>query len=197
MSVPSARPHAATRRLTALSGRPLRLALYLLVGLVYVTFCISTVPGVRPETGYNLLLDGWLNNIAYMLSPLLCLVRARRASSFRRSWVSSELGLTLYGLGNVYWTIFIRPLDPEPFPSFADGLWLSFYGFAFVALLLVVREMAERLPTQPVARRHRRRPGRRGGHGGGRGPGPRRDRWQCCRRRHDAGLPPAGRRCSC
>ena len=52
----------------------------------------------------------------------------------------------VYGLGNVYWTIFIRPLDPEPFPSIADGLWLSFYAFAFVALLLIVRDIADRLP---------------------------------------------------
>ena len=142
MTIAPARPTAAP----VLSGRLLTRGLYLVTCLVYVTFVVSTVPGVRPIPGYNLLLDGWLNNIAYMLSPLICLARSRRASSFRRSWLILSAGLTLYGLGNVYWTIFIRPLDPEPFPSVADALWLSFYGFAFVALLLVVREMAERLP---------------------------------------------------
>ncbi|MFL6101549.1 MAG: putative bifunctional diguanylate cyclase/phosphodiesterase [Actinomycetales bacterium] len=130
----------------SLIERVLRNAVYLATCVVFVTFVVSTLPGVRPYVGYNLVLDGWLNNVAYMLSPLVCLLRSRGAASFRRSWFILAAGLALYGLGNVYWTIFIRPLDPEPFPSPADGLWLSFYAFAFVALLLVVREMAERLP---------------------------------------------------
>ena len=72
-----------------------------------------------------------------MLSPVVCLLaRAGDAGVHRAAGGSSPSGLALYGLGNVYWTIFIRPLDPEPFPSVADGLWLSFYAFAFVALLL-------------------------------------------------------------
>jgi diguanylate cyclase (GGDEF)-like protein len=130
----------------ALPAPRLNRAFTLVVCAVFVTFVVSTIPGVRPMTGYNLQLDGWLNNIAYMLSPLVCLVRSRRATSFRASWRILAVGLALYGLGNVYWTIFVRPLDPEPFPSPADGLWISFYGFAFVALLLVVKEIAEQLP---------------------------------------------------
>ncbi|HEY5183706.1 MAG TPA: EAL domain-containing protein [Actinomycetes bacterium] len=122
-------------------------ALNVLIALVYGVFVVSTIPGVRPHAGYSLLLDGFLNNLAYMLSAVLCLVRAREAVAFRRAWQVLGVGLGVYGLGNVYWTIFVRPLDPEPFPSLADGLWLSFYGFAFVALLMVVREMTtERLP---------------------------------------------------
>ena len=64
----------------------------------------------------------------------------------------------------------IRPLDPEPFPSLADGLWLSFYAFAFVALLLVVREMHRPAAAEPVAGRHRRRARRRRGAGRVAGP---------------------------
>ena len=94
---------------------------------------------MRPHPGYNLLLDGVLNNVLYALAPLLCFVRARRASAFRPSWYILAVGLALYGAGNIYWTIAIRPLDPEPFPSIADGLWLSFYPCAFVALALILR----------------------------------------------------------
>ena len=54
-------------------------ALYVVVTLVYATFVISTIPGVRPHPGYNLLLDGILNNIAYELSAVVCFVRARNA----------------------------------------------------------------------------------------------------------------------
>ena len=119
---------------------------YVFVALVYGVFVISTLPHVRPHPGYNLVLDGWLNNIAYMVSPIVCWMRARQDATFRRGWTVLAFGLFFYGLGNVYWTIFDRPLDPEPYPSIADGLWLSFYGFAFVALVLTVRQMAERVP---------------------------------------------------
>ncbi len=120
--------------------------LYALVFVVYAAFVISTLPGVRPHAGYNVFLDGFLNNIAYELSAVVCFVRARNARSYRRSWNLLAAGLALYGAGNIFWTIFIRPQNPEPFPSVGDALWLSFYPCVFIALLLIVREIAEDVP---------------------------------------------------
>ena len=88
-----------------------------------------------------------LNNVAYELSALVCVVRARRAVLFVRSYRFLGVGLVLYGAGNIYWTVFIRIQDPEPFPSVADALWLSFYVCAFIALWLIVREIAEGVPV--------------------------------------------------
>ena len=119
---------------------------YGLVAAVFATFVISTIPGVRSHSGYSLFLDGILNNLAYELSAVVCFVRARQAPAYRRSWMIFGTGLALYGAGNIYWTIFIRTQDPEPFPSMADALWLSFYPCAFIALLLIVREIAEDVP---------------------------------------------------
>jgi len=107
--------------------------------LTLAAFVVSALPGVRPHPGYNLVLDGILNNAVYALAPAVCLVRAARSASFRSSWAALAIGLLLYGGGNIYWTIVIRPMDPEPFPSLADALWLSFYPCAFVALVLIVR----------------------------------------------------------
>ena len=123
-----------------------RVLLYGALALVFGIFVVSTIPGVRPVSGYNLLLDGLLNNIAYMLCGVLCFVRARGTKSFKASWYVLGVGLTLYGLGNIYWTLFVRTQDPEPWPTFADLLWLLFYPFAFIALLLVIREISDRLP---------------------------------------------------
>ncbi len=120
--------------------------LYVVIALVFGVFVASTIPGVRSTVGYNLLLDGLLNNIAYELCAVLCFVRARRDPTFSLSWRFLGIGLALYGAGNIYWTAFVRGLDPEPWPTFADALWLSFYPFAFIALLLVVREIADELP---------------------------------------------------
>jgi diguanylate cyclase (GGDEF)-like protein len=131
-----------------ISGRAGTIGFYIFMIAVFAVFGISTVPGVRPtgHTGYNLILDGILNNLAYALSPILCFLRARKATAYRSSWLILALGLALYGFGNIYWTIFIRPLADPPFPSVADGFWLSFYPCAFIALLLVMREFAGKLP---------------------------------------------------
>ncbi|MFL6139850.1 MAG: putative bifunctional diguanylate cyclase/phosphodiesterase [Frankiaceae bacterium] len=127
-------------------GHERRLLVGLALALAPVAFLVSTVPGVRPHVGYNLLLDGLLNNIAYAIAPIVSGLRARRAATYRGSWWALTTGLALYGLGNVYWTVLIRPQDPEPFPSGADLLWLAFYPCMFIALLLMLRERTERLP---------------------------------------------------
>src|SRR4029078_5523830 len=100
---------------------------YAVVAAVYAAFLVSTVPGVRPTAGYNLVLDGVLNTLAYLGSAAVCLLRARDVQAYRRSFHVLGIGLTLYGLGNIVWTVFVRTQDPEPFPTAADGLWLSFY----------------------------------------------------------------------
>jgi diguanylate cyclase len=123
------------------------IAFYVVLALVYGVFIASTIPGVRPHPGYNLFFDGYLNNLAYALSAILCLIRARNAVAYRAAWRVLGLGLVLYALGNPFWTVYIRPLDPQPFPTFADFLWLSFYPCAFVAILMIVREVvANRVP---------------------------------------------------
>jgi diguanylate cyclase (GGDEF)-like protein len=119
-------------------------ALTIFAMLTLVAFVISTIPGVRPHPGYNFMLDGILNNVVYLMSAAVCFSRARRATTFRPSWHILALGLLLYGSGNIYWTFAIRTLNPEPFPSMADALFLSFYPCAFVALVLMVREHFKR-----------------------------------------------------
>jgi hypothetical protein len=125
-------------------GRLEMVLLYLAIVVVFTVFGVSTIPGVRHKAGYNLFLDGVLNNLAYELSAALCFLRGRRTFTFRASWRVLAVGLALYGLGNIYWTIFVGNTGPMPSP--ADGFWLSFYICAFVALLLVIKEFAERLP---------------------------------------------------
>ena len=120
------------------------LFVYLAIVVVFAVFGVSTIPGVRPKPGYNIFLDGVLNNLAYELSAGLCFLRSRRAMTFRASWRVLAVGLALYGLGNICWTIFVG--DSGPMPSVADIFWLAFYVCAFIALLLVIREIADRLP---------------------------------------------------
>ena len=86
--------------------------------------------------------DGFVANFLLYASAATTITAL--AGTFRVSFPLAALAL--YGAGNIYWTVVIRTQDPEPFPSFADALWLSFYPCAFVALLLIVREIAEDVP---------------------------------------------------
>lgn len=56
------------------TGRPVRLAQLLLLVAV-VAFAISVVPGVRGSAGFDVVLDGWLQGGAYVLTALVALLR--------------------------------------------------------------------------------------------------------------------------
>ena len=118
-----------------------------MVAIVVVAFVVSTIPGVRAHAGYDPFFDGVLDNSVYELGALLCLVRSSRSPAFRHSARALALGLALYGLGNVYWTLLVRARGADAImPEVANALRMSFYVCAFVALLLVIRDIAEQLP---------------------------------------------------
>ena len=120
---------------------------YLVVGAVYTVFLISTIPGVRPIAGYNLFLDGFLNNLAYELSAVVCFVRARQAPAYRRSLDDASASgwrCTARATSTGRSSSALRTRNRSR--RSADAFWLSFYPCAFVALLLIVREIAEDVP---------------------------------------------------
>jgi diguanylate cyclase len=108
-------------------------------------FVLSTLPGVRPERGYSLLLDGVLNNLAYAMAPVICLLRVRATQSGRLAGYLLAAALAVYGSGNVFWTVVVRPMAVQPFPSGADALFLGFYPLAFASLTRFLRRREESL----------------------------------------------------
>ena len=97
----------------------------------------STLLDSRPmDTIYNGVLVG---------AAVLCAMRAVAQREERLAWSLIAVGLTLYAGGNIYWSWVLADLDEAPYPSVADGLWLSFYPFAYVAIVLLVRDRMPRL----------------------------------------------------
>jgi two-component system cell cycle response regulator len=96
----------------------------------------STLDGAFMETIYDGVLLG---------SALLCGLRAAARREERAAWGLFALGLTLYAGGNIYWSLALADLDEAPFPSIADGLWLSFYPLAYVAIALLAKARMPRL----------------------------------------------------
>jgi two-component system cell cycle response regulator len=96
----------------------------------------STLDGAFMETIYDGVLLG---------SALLCGLRAAARREERPAWGLFALGLALYAGGNIYWSLALADLDEAPFPSIADGLWLSFYPLAYVAIALLAKARMPRL----------------------------------------------------
>ncbi|WP_432562181.1 putative bifunctional diguanylate cyclase/phosphodiesterase [Kineococcus sp. SYSU DK003] len=114
--------------------------LHVLCLLAPVAFVVSTLPGVRPEAGYSFVLDGLLNNLAYESAAALCLLRTSTlAPGRRRGGYLLTAGLAVYGSGNVFWTVAVRPLPDQPYPSGADVGFLLFYPITFTALIMLAR----------------------------------------------------------
>jgi diguanylate cyclase (GGDEF)-like protein len=114
---------------------------------VIIGFLVTTLPGVRATPGFSWWMDGILENAALGAAAGLCLVRIPASSPDRVAWRILALGLTFYGLANTYFIWFVTPLDPMPYPTLSDGMWvLGFYPCLFVALLLLVRSRVDRFP---------------------------------------------------
>jgi diguanylate cyclase (GGDEF)-like protein len=92
----------------------------------------STLDGTFMDSLYDAILLG---------SALLCALRAVE----RLPWALFALGLALYAGGNIYWSVALADLDEAPYPSIADGLWLSFYPLAYVAIVMLARIRMPRL----------------------------------------------------
>lgn len=109
--------------------RAVRVLRALLVVAV-VAYTVSTVPGVRGGHGYDVPLDGWLNNGALALAAILVAVRAALVRADRAAWFCVAAAIGLYAVGNVAYVGWVQYADPIPYPSVADVLWLAFYPIA-------------------------------------------------------------------
>ena len=126
---------ALTRRRALAQG-----ALLVVIG----SFLVTTLPPLRNSRDYSWLIDGVWQNLAFAACAVLCLVRTPRAAFDRAAWRILALGLLCQAIANTYWSWFVRPLHPEPYPTIADGFWLGFYLCVFVSLLLIVRARLRR-----------------------------------------------------
>jgi diguanylate cyclase len=125
---------------------PRRVAVRGLQGLVMVgTLAYASSTLLRsPASDAGVLLDGWVASAIGVGAGLLCLTRAVLVRPGRAAWASLGVGLELYAAGLIYWRWWVLPLEPPPYPSPADLLWLSFYPLAYVAVVLLVRRRVGR-----------------------------------------------------
>jgi two-component system cell cycle response regulator len=90
--------------------------------------------------GLDLPVDGILYDAVVLGAALGCLIRAFSVERERSAWLLIGLAIGAWGLGEVYWTIYIEGNPGAPFPSPADIGYLAFYPLAFAGLAMLVRD---------------------------------------------------------
>ncbi len=106
-------------------------------GLIAV-YIASTIFRQHPST--ISLYDGWIGNLAYFGCAGICALRAVAVRDRERGgWTAISLALLLFALGNLVWTTNVQFMDPVPYPSLQDALFLPFYPVAYLGIVLLVR----------------------------------------------------------
>jgi diguanylate cyclase (GGDEF)-like protein len=80
----------------------------------------------------------------YLLAGLVVAARAVLVRRDRWAWALISTGLFSYAAGNIVYMSYVQHLDPEPFPSVSDALWLPLYPFAYAGIVLLLRRQVQR-----------------------------------------------------
>ena len=101
----------------------------------YVLHALFGVGGHRLDDFYL----KWVTDAIALLSAALCMWRAVAVRGERFAWALFSLGMASWGLGNIYYSIFLVDKNPVPIPSIADALFLGTYPPVFIAVVLLSR----------------------------------------------------------
>jgi diguanylate cyclase (GGDEF)-like protein len=119
------------------------LATMLLVTAANAVFGLGGAAAEKP-------IRDWLSSAVYILVAVLVALRAIKVEHKRVSWAIFAVGLSLYGLGNVLWSLWVEHLSAPPIPSICDVLWLSFYPLSYAGIVGFASSKGQRKPPAGV-----------------------------------------------
>ena len=118
-------------------------ALHVATAALVVVYLGSTIFREHPST--ISLYDGWVGNLAYLGCTALAGLRAALVPDRQRAgWTAMAVALGLFAAGNLAWTTYVQFMDPVPFPSLQDALFLPVYPIAYVGIFLLARDALPR-----------------------------------------------------
>lgn len=126
-------------------GRPWLYAGFGLGVLLLIAQFVAVIPAAQSWLNARPVIDGALQDAVYLLAALLVVARAWLVREDRGAWLLMGAGLCAYAAGTVYWIAFLAPLNPPPYPSAADAMWLAYYPFAYAAVVRLLRARRSRI----------------------------------------------------
>ena len=85
----------------------------------------------RAERFFN----DWVYNVVFVGAAFACLARGFLVRAERGAWLAIGAGLFSWGLGDIYWTLFLADLETIPYPSPADVFYICHYFGLFVGIV--------------------------------------------------------------
>jgi diguanylate cyclase (GGDEF)-like protein len=108
-----------------------------LTGLLAVAvFGAVTDASFGPLEGF---ISKWSYNVVLLGGALAALARGVLISEARKAWVLLGLGMALWTIGNIYYSVVLWDLSVLPVPSPSDGFWLILYPLSLVSVAALVR----------------------------------------------------------
>jgi two-component system cell cycle response regulator len=101
-------------------------------------FALYAVTGFGGSVVYGVMTRG-VYNAVLALSVVVMLARGLAVRRERWAWLALGVGMGLWASANTYYSLALADLEVIPIPSVADGLWLGFYPFVYLAVVLIVR----------------------------------------------------------
>jgi two-component system, cell cycle response regulator len=126
-----------------------KIAKYLLAATVASFVAVLLRDGLGVQSPLWPAVWGKSYNLTQFLGVAVCALRVVHASGRERAaWLALTLGLFGFFAGDVYYTVVITPMESAaPFPSPADAGYLAIYPGSYVALVLLLRARAGRIPS--------------------------------------------------
>ena len=113
--------------------------------ILLVAQFVAIIPAARSWVNVHSRVDDILQISVYVLPALLVLTRAVVVRQDRGAWLLMAGGLSFYAAGTIYWVAVVVKLDPPPYPSLCDAMWLAYYPFAYAAVLRLLRARQSRI----------------------------------------------------
>jgi diguanylate cyclase len=116
------------------------------MGIVVFAASIHTLLGVGGSR-LDAPTQNWASCAVYVLVAAVVVFRAVRIAEARAPWILIAVGISLYGAGNLVWSLWLGNLANPPIPSISDALWLALYPMSYVGIALLARHHWRGIPA--------------------------------------------------
>jgi len=104
--------------------------------LAVVVFGALTDQSFGPLEGF---MSKWSYNVVLLGGSLACLARGLLIREARKAWLLLGLGMALWTIGNIYYSVVLWDLSVLPVPSPSDGFWIILYPLSLISVAALVR----------------------------------------------------------
>jgi diguanylate cyclase (GGDEF)-like protein len=115
------------------SRRAANIVLLILAGGVLL-HCGHALFGPDREP-YDAIAEDWIYTFVEFAGTALIFARVFSERSLRWPWAAIGVGMLLWSLGDLLWTLWLDNLESPPYPSFVDAVYFASYAGLYVGII--------------------------------------------------------------